>query len=160
MRRWKRARLLPVLLVLLLMVGMTPSRETEGPQEVRIKIRARAFHPARVTVRTDSPVRLVFDNEDVEIHAFVPDGLFGDVPVTVDGSAAPFYRRGELVRLLIGGGGQAEVRFTPQRAGLYRYECDMPGHRMDGQILVLDPDADGNTEHPAGVDTQPRQNKE
>lgn len=160
MKRRHRVGWWPALLLLILMGGMTPSRATEGPQEARIKIRARAFIPAQVTVRIDSPVRLVFENEDVEIHAFVPEGLFGNVAVQVDGSGAPFYRHGELVRLLIGGGAQVEVRFTPHRAGLYRYECDMPGHQMFGHILVLDDDTDKKTEHPGSVDTQAITKKE
>ncbi len=149
-----------VLLVPMLLAEVTPAWPTERPQEVRIKIRARAFHPAQVTVRVNRPVRLVFENEDVEIHAFVPEGLFGNVPVQIDGSVAPFYQRGSLVRLLIGGGAWAEVRFTPPRPGLFRYECDMPGHQMFGHILVLDDDSDGKTEHQASVDTQAIQNKE
>lgn len=150
----------PALLLLILAEGVTPSEATDGPQEVRIKIRARAFRPAQVTVRVDSPVRLVFENEDVEIHAFVPEGLFGNVPVQVDGSGAPFYRRGVLVRLLIGGGAQVEVQFTPHRSGLYRYECDMPGHQMFGHILVLDNDSDSRTKDQASVNTQAIEKKE
>ena len=119
-------------------------------QEVRIMIKVRQFQPAEVTVRTGQEVVLVFDNQDVEIHTFVPEKLLERVPVQVEGSGAPQFGDLGLVRLLIGGGSQAKIRFVPQIPGRYRYYCDMPGHQMVGQIIVV-------AETPASISAQGEQ---
>ncbi len=106
------------------------------PHEVRIHIEGRQFHPAEVTIQAGEVVSLRFENRDAEIHAFVPDMLFQDVPAEVTGSGAPFYGDRGLSRVLIPGGGRTEIRFVPRAPGQYRYRCDLPGHQMDGHIIV------------------------
>ncbi len=132
-------------------LGVAPTLAEASRQEVRIVIRARQFQPAEVTVRKGQEVVLMFENQDVEIHAFVPEKLLERVPVLVGGSGAPQFGDRGLVRLLIGGGGsQAKIRFVPQIPGRYRYYCDMPGHQMVGHILVI-------SGEPGAVDTQGEQ---
>ncbi len=43
-------------------------------QEVRIVINAREFQPSHVTLRVGWEALLVFENQDAEIHAVVPEG--------------------------------------------------------------------------------------
>ena len=117
-------------------LGLASALAEPNQQEVRIAIKTRAFQPREVTLRAGQEAVLVFDNQDVEIHAFVPEKLLDRVRVQVDGNGAPQFGERGLKRLLIGGGGQAEIRFVPRTPGEYRYWCDLPGHQMDGFIIV------------------------
>ncbi len=118
-------------------LGVAPTLAEASRQEVRIVINAREFQPSQVTLRVGREALLVFQNQDAEIHAFVPEKLLEGVPVAVAGSGAPQFGDRGLVRLLIGGGSQAKIRFVPQIPGRYRYYCDMPGHQMVAHILVI-----------------------
>ncbi len=101
-----------------------------------VTIRARAFNPATVKVPVGREVLLVFENQDVELHAFVPLRVLDDIPLHVDGNGAAQFGDHGLVRVLIPSGGRAEIRFMLQRPGLYDYRCDLPGHQMRAQISV------------------------
>ncbi len=150
MRRTTRCLVAPFMALVFTALGVAPTLAEASRQEVRIVIRVRQFQPAEVTVRTGQEVVLAFDNQDVEIHTFVPEKLLERVPVQVEGSGAPQFGDLGLVRLLIGGGSQAKIRFVPQIPGRYRYYCDMPGHQMVGQIIVV-------AETPASISAQGEQ---
>lgn len=126
------------------------TRADENRQEVRIVIKTREFQPPETKVRMGQEVVLVFENQDVEIHAFVPEKLFEKVPVQIEGSGAAQFGEKGLRRLLIGGGSQATIRFVPQVPGKYRYFCDMPGHQMAAHIVVV-------SEEPVGINAQSEQ---
>ncbi len=136
MARNRLAKLLLVSLITSLVLSVTSAQADVEPQEVRVVMRARQFLPPEVTVRTGREVVLAFENQDVEIHAFVPEKLLEGVPVEVGGTGAPQFGDRGLIRLLIGGGGRAEVRFIPRIPGEYGYQCDLPGHQMVGHIRV------------------------
>ncbi len=127
----------PFMALVFMAIGVASTQSEASLHEIRIVIRARLFQPPKVTVQTGREVVLVLENQDVEIHAFVPEKLLERVPVQVEGSGAPQFGDSGLVRLLIGGGGQAKIRFVPQIPGQYRYFCDMPGHQMVGHIVVI-----------------------
>jgi hypothetical protein len=82
------------------------------------------------------PVALVIENEDVELHAFVPLLLFQGINVQVTGNGAPEFNETGLARVLIPPKGHAEIRFIPPAAGHFFYICDLPGHQMRGEIIV------------------------
>ena len=103
---------------------------------VDIAIKARQFHPSPVSVQVGRPVMLVFHNQDVELHAFVPKQLLEGVPVHVDGNGAPQFGEQGLERVLIPSGGKEHIRFLPTTVGEFEYRCDLPGHQMVGKIIV------------------------
>jgi uncharacterized cupredoxin-like copper-binding protein len=103
---------------------------------VKISIRQRSFIPEVVFLKMGRPVVLVLENEDVELHAFVPLLLFKGLNVQVTGNGAPEFNETGLARVLIPPKGRAEIRFTPPAAGHFFYICDLPGHQMRGEIIV------------------------
>jgi plastocyanin len=110
--------------------------EGSNPVVAKVTIRAREFRPSTVTIPVDREVRLIIENEDVELHAFAPSGFLEDIPLQTDGNGAAQFGEHGLIRILIPSGGRAELRFTLSRAGLYNYRCDLPGHQMRAQIQV------------------------
>ena len=103
---------------------------------VKISARARTFIPEVVFLKMRRPVALVIENEDVELHAFVPLLLFQGLNVQVTGNGAPEFNEAGLARVLIPPKGHAEIRFTPPAAGHFFYICDLPGHHMRAEIIV------------------------
>jgi plastocyanin len=112
---------------------------------VDISIKARQFHPSPVSVPVGRPVMLVFHNQDVELHAFVPTRFLEGVPVHVDGNGAPQFGEKGLERVLIPSGGTEHIRFMPTTVGEFEYRCDLPGHQMVGKIVVVDQQTDQHT---------------
>jgi plastocyanin len=116
--------------------------QTSGPEpsaqaiRVDITIKARQFHPSPVSVPVGRPVALVFHNQDVELHAFVPTRFLEGVPLHVDGNGAPQFGEKGLERVLIPSGGREEIHFVPTVVGISEYRCDLPGHQMIGTIVV------------------------
>ena len=109
-----------------------------------ISIKARQFHPSAVSVPVRRHILLIFHNQDVELHAFVPKRFLEGVPVHVDGNGAPQFGAQGLERVLIPSGGTEEIRFLPTTAGEFEYRCDLPGHQMVGKIVVEEQAAEPN----------------
>lgn len=109
---------------------------SSDPVVVEVTIRAREFRPSTITIPVNREVLLIFENQDVELHAFVPSTFLDDIPVHVDGNGAVQFGDHGLVRILIPSGGRADIRFTLPRAGRYDYRCDLPGHQMRANIIV------------------------
>ncbi|MBI4002185.1 MAG: cupredoxin domain-containing protein [Nitrospira defluvii] len=109
---------------------------------VDITIKARRFHPSPVSVPVGRPIVLVFHNEDVELHAFVPQQFLEHVPVHIDGNGAPQFGEKGFERVLIPSGGREEIHFVPTAVGTFEYRCDLPGHQMTGTIVVEEQAAD------------------
>jgi plastocyanin len=109
---------------------------TEPDTEVIVRIRARQFEPDPVMLHAGRRTRLVFQNHDVELHAFVPVGLFEGLHLNIDGNGAPEFGPEGFKRVIIPSEGRAEFRFVPERPGVYPFFCDMPGHEMKASIIV------------------------
>ena len=105
-------------------------------EEVVITIRARAFEPARIPLQAGRKVKLVFQNKDAELHAFVPVGLLAGLHLNISGDGAPEFHPYGFKRLIIPSQGTAVIRFVPVRTGEFPYFCDMPGHEMSATIVV------------------------
>ncbi len=131
------------LIAMLLASGVAPA-SSEVPHSVQkeecvaitIAIKARQFQPSTLTLPVGREVRLIFENQDAELHAFVPETFLEGVPLHVEGDGSPQFGEHGLIRVLIPSGGRAELRFTLQRVGLYDYRCDLPGHQMRAHIRV------------------------
>jgi plastocyanin len=124
---------------------------------VDITIQARQFHPSPVRLPAGQPVVLVFHNEDVELHAFVPQQFLEHVPVHLDGNGAPQFGEKGFERVLLPSGGREEIHFVPATVGEFEYRCDLPGHQMVGTIVVVDQQTDQDTasERRTGVQGTP-----
>ncbi len=109
---------------------------TDPEEQVLVKIRARQFEPTTVTLHAGRKTRLVFQNHDAELHAFVPIGLFVGVSLNISGNGAPEFGHEGFKRVIIPSEGRAEILFVPERTGVYPFLCDMPGHDMRATIVV------------------------
>ncbi len=105
-------------------------------EEVLVRIHGRKFIPSTVRVHAGKHTRLVFQNQDTELHAFVPGTLFDGVSMNVGGNGAPEFGDQGFRKVIIPGEGLAELRFVLQQPGSYPYICDMPGHEMRATIVV------------------------
>ena len=105
-------------------------------EEVLVRIRDRKFLPATVRVHAGRHTRLVLQNQDAELHAFVPGTLFNGIGLSVDGNGAPEFGEQGFRKVIIPGDGVAELRFILEQPGRYPYICDMPGHEMRATIVV------------------------
>lgn len=139
-----------------LVLASEPEVHTEAIR-VDISIKARQFHPSPILVPVGQPVVLVFHNQDVELHAFVPKRFLENLPVHVDGNGAPQFGETGLERVLIPSGGREEIHFMPTAIGEFEYRCDLPGHQMVGKIIVEERRTDQNTalERSTGVQGNP-----
>ena len=118
--------------------GETVPAGVLGQEEVAITvhIESRRFIPHAVNLRVGQQVRLILKNEDIELHAFVPVNLLVRTNVQVSGDGAPQFGKDGFRRVLIPSGGQVELRFTSKEAGSFPFFCDLPGHIMNGMIVV------------------------
>lgn len=103
---------------------------------VTVQIQARQFQPASVQVEKGQKTRLIIQNKDAELHAFVPKGLLSKMSLQVSGNGAPEFGKEGLIRVLLPSNGQTEIVFTPKELGVYPYLCDLPGHVMTGSVVV------------------------
>lgn len=110
--------------------------DTNSEEEVIVRIRGRAFIPPTVRIHAGRRTKLVFQNQDAELHAFVPGNLFNGVNLNIGGNGAPEFGDFGLRKVIIPGDGRAELRFVLQQPGHYPYVCDMPGHEMRATIVV------------------------
>jgi plastocyanin len=105
-------------------------------EEVLVTIRGRQFLPDTITLHAGRKTKLVFRNQDAELHAFVPFTLFAGVNLNVGGNGAPEFGDDGFRRIILPPDGHAEFRFVLDRPGRYPYICDMPGHEMRAAIIV------------------------
>ena len=103
---------------------------------ITVQIQARQFHPAAIQIQKGQKTRLIIQNNDTELHAFVPKGLLSNISLQVSGNGAPEFGKEGLIRVLLPSNGQTEIVFTPNELGVYLYVCDLPGHVMTGSIVV------------------------
>ncbi len=120
-------------------LGIASSFATEDPQtimDVVVDVKTRQFQPDVITLRVGEKTRFIFRNKDAELHAFVPVGLFLNTTSNVMGTGAPQFGKEGLLRVLLPSTGQTEILFTPERPGKYPFFCDLPGHVMNGTVVV------------------------
>ena len=117
---------------------MADARDASLPDEdtVEVVMQGRAFMPARIILHQHRRARLVFWNQDSELHAFAPTDLFTGASFHVSGNGAPEFGPDGLKRVIVPADGRAEIHFTPAKPGEFRYLCDMPGHEMNGIIVI------------------------
>lgn len=106
--------------------------------EVTVDIESREFRPNTVSVQVGQKTRLILRNLDAELHAFVPLGLLTKTSFHVAGNGAPEFSSDGLQRVLLPSFGQTDIVFVPQQAGVYPFFCDLPGHVMNGSVVVHD----------------------
>ena len=120
--------------------GESVSAGARGQEEITVTVRieSRRFIPHVVNLRVGQQVRFILKNEDVELHAFVPANLLVRTNVQVSGDGAPQFGKEGFHRVLIPSEGQVELVFASKEAGSFPFFCDLPGHRMNGTIVVDD----------------------
>lgn len=112
------------------------SNDLDIEEEVLVRIRDRKFMPAAVRVHAGRKTKLVFHNQDAELHAFVPGTLFNGISLNVGGNGAPEFGEQGFRKVIIPGEGVVELRFVLPQPGRYPFICDMPGHEMRATIVV------------------------
>ena len=115
--------------------SLAPS-DSNPERKISVNLYARQFEPATLTLTAGQKTKLVFHNLDAELHAFVPIDLLVGVNVNISGNGAPEFGKNGFKRVIIPSQGNVEIRFVPQRPGVYPFYCDMPGHEMRGTIVV------------------------
>lgn len=105
-------------------------------EEVLVRMRDRRFMPSTVRVHAGRKTLLVFQNQDAELHAFVPGTLFNGISVNVGGNGAPEFGDQGFRKVIIPGEGVVELRFVLEQPGRYPFICDMPGHEMRATLVV------------------------
>lgn len=107
------------------------------PEETSmVVIHGRQFTPDRTVLHRGRKTILLFKNEDAELHAVVPFGLFGGMNPAITGNSAVEFEGEGFKRVIIPPDGAAAFHFTPTLSGEHRYVCDMPGHEMRAMIVV------------------------
>ena len=101
-----------------------------------INIKTRKFEPSILNLKIGEKARIILKNQDVELHAFVPLNLFHHETLHVSGNGAPEFGNQGLRRVLLPSKGQTEILFVPKRPGSYPFICDLPGHVMNGTVVV------------------------
>jgi uncharacterized cupredoxin-like copper-binding protein len=117
------------------MVTLAPSDMHEEHQVI-VLIEARRFEPSRIVLQSGHKTKLVLLNQDAELHAFVPGALFVGVHLNISGNGAPEFGDAGFRRVIIPSAGRTEIRFVPERKGIYPVLCDMPGHEMKATIVI------------------------
>ena len=105
-------------------------------ETIHISIAARSFQPSSAPLHVGKTTRLVFHNQDAELHAVVPVGLLAGLHLNIRGNGAPEFDEQGFKRVIIPSQGTAELRFIPVRTGIFPYYCDMPGHQMSATFVV------------------------
>jgi len=105
-------------------------------RHITVHIENRRFSPHVIRLRVGVQTRLVLKNDDVELHAFVPTDLLAQTNVQVEGTGAPQFNGQGFHRVLLPSQGEAELTFSPKQAGSYPFFCDLPGHVMNGTVVV------------------------
>ncbi|MFM7840747.1 MAG: cupredoxin domain-containing protein [Nitrospira sp.] len=105
-------------------------------EEILVIIRGRQFLPDTVTVHAGRKTKLVFQNQDAELHVFMPFTLFSGVNLNISGNGAPEFGDDGFRRIIIPPDGHAELRFVLDRPSHFPFICDMPGHEMRATLVV------------------------
>ena len=122
--------------------GATSTLPTLAPSDphpevqATVLIRSRQFEPGTVRLQVGQKTKLVFRNQDAELHAFVPVGLLNGTHFSLSGNGAPDFGPEGLRRVLLPAEGHTALLFVPQHPGIYPFFCDLPGHVMNGTIVV------------------------
>lgn len=116
-------------------VSLAPSTKTTEHQ-VHISIKTRKFQPDHIVIPLGKKTRLILENLDTELHAFLPVSLLQNTHLNVTGNGAPQFGKSGLIRVLLPSRGQTEIVFVPSKPGNYPFLCDLPGHVMRGNIVV------------------------
>ena len=116
-----------------------PSLAPSDPHQARdivVNIKTRQFNPDTLYLKSGEKIRLILRNQDAELHAFVPISLFQNATLHVSGNGAPEFGPQGLLRILLPSRGQSEILFVPESPGSYPFLCDLPGHVMNGTVVV------------------------
>lgn len=111
-------------------------RRVDDVRHITVHIENRRFLPHMIRLRVGEKIRLVLKNDDVELHAFVPTDLLAHINVQVEGNGAPQFNGRGFHRVLLPSQGEAELTFSPKQVGSYPFFCDLPGHVMNGTVVV------------------------
>lgn len=117
-------------------VVSAPGADLPPDETATVIVQGRQFRPPRTVLHQGRRTTLIFKNQDSELHAVVPLGLFEGASLNVSGNGAPEFGPEGFKRVIIPPDGLAEIRFIPTKTGTYRYLCDMPGHEMEAVIEV------------------------
>ncbi|HEY3368184.1 MAG TPA: cupredoxin domain-containing protein [Symbiobacteriaceae bacterium] len=123
-------------LTLALLAGCSASGQP--PQTVNLTAQNLTYGTKSITVTRGTPVKLVFQNSDSQLHDFSID----KIPAKVKEEHSDMHDMGGKkpdVHVSVDAGKSGEVQFTPTEKGTYTFYCTVAGHKdagMQGTLIV------------------------
>ncbi|HYG57465.1 MAG TPA: plastocyanin/azurin family copper-binding protein [Symbiobacteriaceae bacterium] len=133
MKRWGVAALAAG--VLLAAVGCSSAKQVDAVV-MEVTAADMAFGSKEITVEKGKPVKLVFKNEDIQLHDLSVD----KIDVKVQGGHNDGHDMGGKkpdLHLSADAGKNGEIIFTATEPGTYTFYCTVPGHKDAGMIGSL-----------------------
>lgn len=107
------------------------------PKVVDVKAVDMSFGPKELTVKKGQPVRIVFNNQDIQLHDFSIDKIPAKGGEGHDGGGHDMGGKKPDVHTSADAGKTGEVEFTPTQAGKYQFYCTVAGHKDAGMVGTL-----------------------
>jgi uncharacterized cupredoxin-like copper-binding protein len=130
---------LPVALAVSALVLAGCTSTIAAARTVEVSSSGMNFDVKEITAARGKPVKLVYNNKDVQLH----DWSIDTIPVEVKASQGDAHEHNEknppAVHVAADAGKTSTVEFTPTTAGSYAFYCTVPGHRefgMQGTLIV------------------------
>jgi uncharacterized cupredoxin-like copper-binding protein len=132
----KLSGLIAVLAVAAVVAGCGGTGSSGPAKSVALTAKDMAFAAKEVTVENGKAVKLVFNNQDGQLHDFSVD----KIPVKVSEDHKDGHDMGGAkpdLHVSAEAGKTGEVEFTPTKAGTYTFYCTVPGHKDAGMVGSL-----------------------
>lgn len=125
--------ILTVIFLVALAVAAVPLRPLDDEAgHVIVASDSLAFDVAEIEVEEGREVEIILDNsQGSTTHTFTIEAM------PVDGVHPESDESDFVVHIVVEGGEETSVTFTPTEAGSYRYFCSVPGHADAGMVGTL-----------------------
>lgn len=132
----KLSVLIAGLAVAIVAAGCSSTGSSAPAKTLELTAKDTAFATKEITVEKGKPVKLVFTNQDSQLHDFSVD----KIPVKAKAEHGDGHDMGAKkpdLHVSADAGKTGEVEFTPTQAGTYTFYCTVPGHKDAGMVGSL-----------------------
>ena len=113
------------------------SSATASARTVEVSSTGMNFDVKEITVAKGQPVKLVYNNKDIQLH----DWSIDKIPAEVKDSHGDDHEHSDknqpVVHVAADASKSGTVEFTPTKAGSYAFYCTVPGHKESGMLGTL-----------------------